>query len=91
VTYLIDYKNDFRYPLGPLTHAGSLMALITLLLCAFFLVLPSHGRPEAFEKHNLSDLLCTCNQIAKAVSGASQDFFLRECGITSFVALQSNA
>jgi hypothetical protein len=89
VTYLIDYKNDFRYPLGPLTHAGSLMALITLLR-AFFLVLPSHCRPEAFEEHNLSDLLCTCNQIAKAVSGASQVFFPGECGIPPFVMLQSN-
>jgi hypothetical protein len=59
-------------------------------LSASFLVLCSHGRPEAFEKHNSSDLLCTCNQIAKAVSGASQVFFSRECGIPSFVILHSN-
>ena len=63
------------------------MALITLLLCAFFLVLRSHGQPEAFEKRNSSDILFTCNQIAKAISGASQVFFPRECGIPSFSVL----
>jgi hypothetical protein len=66
------------------------MALITLLLCASFLVLRSHGRPEAFEKRDSSDLLSTCNQIANAVSGASQVFFPRECGIPSFIILHSN-
>lgn len=65
-------------------------ALITLLLCASFLVLRSHGRPEAFENRNPSDNLGTCNLIAKAVSGASQVFFSRECGIPSSVLLHSN-
>ena len=59
------------------------MALIKLLLCACapFLVLRAHGRPEAFEKHNPSDILYTCNQIANGVSSASQVFFPSECGI----------
>jgi FAD/FMN-containing dehydrogenase len=51
------------------------MALTTLLLCVFSLILPSHGLPEAVENHNSSDLLCTCNKIAAAISGASQVFF----------------
>jgi hypothetical protein len=54
------------------------MALTTLLLCVFSLILPSHGLPEAVENHNSSDLLCTCNKIAAAISGASQVFFPRE-------------
>jgi hypothetical protein len=87
VTYLM-YIKDFPYPLGA-PHPRR-MALITRLLCASFLVLRSHGRLEAFEKHNSSDLLSTCNQIAKAVSGASQVFLPRECDIPSFVILHSN-
>ncbi|KAH9990390.1 hypothetical protein BJV77DRAFT_613305 [Russula vinacea] len=52
------------------------MALATLL-CTFSLALLSYGRPETLENHNCSDLLCTCNQIAAAISGASQVFFPR--------------
>ena len=59
------------------------MALTTLLLCAFSLALLSYGQPETLENHNSSHLLCTCNQIAAAVSGASQVFFPRECVILS--------
>ncbi|KAF8479493.1 FAD-binding domain-containing protein [Russula ochroleuca] len=51
------------------------MALRTLLLGAFSLALLSYGQPEALENHNPSDLLCTCNQIALAISDASQVFF----------------
>jgi hypothetical protein len=55
------------------------MALITLLLCASFLVLRSHGWPEAVEKSNSPDLLSSSNQIANGVSSAPQVFFPREC------------
>ncbi|KAF8486373.1 FAD dependent oxidoreductase [Russula ochroleuca] len=51
------------------------MALATLLLCAFSLTLLSYGRPEVLENRNSSDLLCTCNKIAVALSGASQYVF----------------
>ncbi|KAH9990419.1 hypothetical protein BJV77DRAFT_1068929 [Russula vinacea] len=51
------------------------MALATLLLCAFFLASSSYGWPEVFEIRNASGLLCTCNKIAAAISGASQVFF----------------
>ncbi|KAH9990394.1 FAD-binding domain-containing protein [Russula vinacea] len=50
------------------------MAVATLL-CTFSLALLSYGQPETLENHNSSDLLCTCNQIAVAISGASQVFF----------------
>ena len=49
-----------------------------LLLCAFSPALLSYGRPEALKNHNSTDLLCICNQIAAAVSNASQVFFPRE-------------
>ena len=61
------------------------MALRTLLLFAFSLESLSYGSPEAFEKRNSSDLLCTCNKIAAAVSAASQVYFPRESVILSFV------
>ncbi|KAH9990402.1 FAD-binding domain-containing protein [Russula vinacea] len=51
------------------------MALGTLLLLTFSLASLSYGQPETFEKRNSSDLLCTCNKIAAAISGASQVFF----------------
>jgi hypothetical protein len=51
------------------------MALRTLLLGASSLALLSYGQPEALENHNSSDLLCTCNQIAAAISDASQVSF----------------
>jgi hypothetical protein len=51
------------------------MTLSTLLLCAFSLALLSYGWPEASKNHNSSDLLSTCNQIAAAISNASQVFF----------------
>ncbi|KAF8492578.1 hypothetical protein F5888DRAFT_1857925, partial [Russula emetica] len=51
------------------------MALSSLLLGAFALALRSYGNPAVLETHNYSDLLCTCNDIAAAISGASQIFF----------------
>ena len=61
------------------------MALTTLLLCAFSLALLSYGQPDTLEKYNFSDLLSTCNQIAAAISGASQVFFPSERVIFSFL------
>jgi hypothetical protein len=55
------------------------MALATLLFCTFFLSILSYGRPEAIQ--SFSKLQYTCNQIAAAVSGASQVFFPRTCVI----------
>ena len=66
------------------------MALGTLLLLTFSLASLSYGQPETFEKRNSSDLLCTCNKIAAAISGASQVFFPRERVILSFVILQTD-
>jgi hypothetical protein len=66
------------------------MALGTLLLFTFSLASLSYGWPETFEKRNSSDLLCTCNEIAAAISGASQVFFPRERVILSFVILQTD-
>ena len=62
-----------------LPHTGSSMTLTTPLLCAFFLALLSYGLPEASEKRDPSDILRTCNQIAAAISGASQVYFPRKC------------
>jgi hypothetical protein len=59
------------------------------LYCAFFLALRSYGRPEDLEKRSLISWY-TCNQIAAAISGASQVFFPRELIILSFVILQSD-
>jgi hypothetical protein len=56
-----------------------IMTLTLLLSFVFFLDLCAYSWAEALEKHNPSDLLCTCNQIAAAISGASQVFFPREC------------
>src|SRR6267154_4046383 len=53
------------------------MALATLLFCSFSLSILSHGRPETIQRP--SDLQCTCDQIAAAISGASQVFFPRMC------------
>ena len=66
------------------------MALTTLLLCAFSLVLQSYGKPEASGNRNSSDLLCTCNQIAAAISGVSQVYFPREHIILSRMILQTH-
>jgi hypothetical protein len=60
-----------------LPSTGSLMAVASLLLCAFALAIPSYGKPAALETRNSSGLLCTCNEIAAAISGASQVFFPR--------------
>jgi hypothetical protein len=65
------------------------MALATLL-CTISLALLSYGQPEISENHNSSDLLCTCNKIAVALSGASQVFFPRERVILLFLMLQSD-
>jgi hypothetical protein len=56
---------------------SSLMALTSLVLCAFALALPSYGKPAVFETENSLDFLCTCNEIAAAISDASQVFFPR--------------
>jgi hypothetical protein len=53
------------------------MALSKLLVCAFSLALLSYGQPGP-ETPSPSDLLCTCNKIVEAISGASQVFFPRE-------------
>ena len=60
------------------------MALVTLLLCAFSLALLSHGGPEAFEGHNFSGFLCTCNRIEAVISSASHVFFPRKQVVLSF-------
>ncbi|KAH9990392.1 hypothetical protein BJV77DRAFT_963381 [Russula vinacea] len=52
------------------------MALAKLLY-TFSLALLLYGQSEALENHNSSGLLYTCNQIAAAISGASQVFFPR--------------
>jgi hypothetical protein len=67
------------------------MALATLLLCVFTLALLPYCRPEALEKNNYRDFLCTCDRIAASISAASQVFFPRERLILSFVIFQSNA
>jgi hypothetical protein len=60
------------------------MAFVTtLLICSFFLALRSYGRQETLENHTSSDFLYTCNQIAAAISDASQVFFSRELVILS--------
>jgi hypothetical protein len=53
------------------------MALATLLFCSFSLSILSYGRPEAVQSP--SGLQSTCDQIAAAISGASQVFFPRMC------------
>jgi hypothetical protein len=53
------------------------MALATLLFCSFSLSILSYGRSEAV--HTPSELQCTCDGIAAAISGASQVFFPRMC------------
>jgi hypothetical protein len=50
----------------------------TTLLCAFFLALLSCSRSERLEEPSTSDMQYTCNQIAAAISSASQVFFPRE-------------
>jgi hypothetical protein len=67
------------------------MALITLLLSALSLGLLSYGQTEALEKCNSSDFHCTCNEIAGAISSASQVFYPRERVVLSFVILQADA
>ena len=53
------------------------MALATLLFCSFFLSILSYGRPEAVQSP--SEFRITCDQIAAAISGASQVFYPRMC------------
>ncbi len=53
------------------------MALATLLFCSFSLSILSYGRPDLVQRP--SELQHKCNQIAAAVSGASQIFFPRMC------------
>jgi hypothetical protein len=67
-----------------------IMTLTSIFLFACFLELGARSRAEALEKRNSSDLLWTCNQIAAAISDASEVFFPRECVILSFVILQSD-
>ena len=56
---------------------GSLMGLLASLLCSFALALPLYAKPAAFEAPNSPNILCACNDIAAAISGASQVFFPR--------------
>jgi hypothetical protein len=51
------------------------------LLCALFLAFPSYGRPDNLQKYFPSESLNTCNQIAVAISDASQVFFPCTCVI----------
>ena len=53
------------------------MALAALLFCSFYLLILSYGRPE--DAQGPSELRRTCDQIAAAISGASQVFFPRTC------------
>ncbi|KAF8489270.1 hypothetical protein F5888DRAFT_1747381 [Russula emetica] len=50
------------------------MALKSLLLCALFLASRSYGIPAALEKRNPSEIQCTCDEIAAAISSDSQVF-----------------
>ena len=67
---------------------------ITLILYAFSLALLSHGQQEVFTHsaatHNSSDPMRTCDQIAAAISCASQVFFPRERVILSSGLRYSN-
>ncbi|KAH8996309.1 FAD-binding domain-containing protein [Lactarius akahatsu] len=47
----------------------------TTLLCTLFLTSAAFGRPKTWEKRASSNFRGTCDQIAKAVSDASQVFF----------------
>ena len=53
------------------------MALATFLFCTFSLSILSYGRPEPVQ--TASGVQHTCDQIAAAISGASQVFFPRKC------------
>ena len=66
------------------------MTLTVLLHCVFSLALLSYGQQVALENHNPSDPIGTCNQIAVAISGASQVYFPREPAILSFVILKAD-
>ena len=62
---------------------------LTMLLCVFSLALLSYGRHEAPEKPYPSGPIDACNQIAAAISGATQVYFPREPVIlSSFVILR---
>jgi hypothetical protein len=77
VTRLPDYIERLRLFTGgcSLPKTGSLMVSTSLLLYALALALRSYGKPAALETRSSSDLLCTCNDIAAAISAASQVFF----------------
>ena len=79
VTPLLDYIEKLHFFTGgcSLHNTGSLMALMLLVLCSFALALRSYGKPAIFETCNSSDLLCACNDISAAISGASKVFFPR--------------
>ncbi len=83
----MDYLKGLAY-IGDcsLLHSRSLMimTLTLLLLFACFLELRAYSQAEVLEKRNSSDFLWTCNQIAAAISDASQVYFPRECVILSF-------
>ena len=65
---------------------------LTILLCAFLLSLGllSHGKAEALKQDTSSDFLDTCNQIAAAISDASQVFSRGEHVILSFLMIQAD-
>lgn len=63
---------------------------LTILLCAFLLGLLSHGKAGVLKQDTYSDLLDTCNQIAAAISDASQVFYRGEHAIISFLMLQAD-
>ncbi len=54
------------------------------------LALLSYGRSETLEKYSTSDLSNACDQIAVAVSGATQVFFPCAGIILLFLTLQSD-
>ena len=77
VTLLLDYVNRLRFSHCRLLSVPlSLVMALTLILCSFALALLPCGKSAASEAPNSSDL-CTCNDIAAAISGESQVFFPR--------------
>lgn len=68
--------------------------MVKFLLYAISLALLSHGQQETSRPfartHNSSDYVSTCDEIAAAISGASQVFFPRKRVILSFCLRYSN-
>ena len=63
---------------APCSDPWRIRPATTWSLCAFFLAITPHARPETRENHPHSQFLGTCHKIAAGISGASQVFFPRE-------------